>query len=165
MKNDKKVSLKEKTEKTINSTKELFKKIVSKATKKPTRKQEKTQELEIASEKPKAPFKVLLCITLQSNSDKILHYLNTRNIDNTMVVKGYGTAKTSLLSMLGINETERSVIFALVNAQLDANIVTDLKNECDKNEIKNTVSCLISPKSANLELLKHLTEIGEIKND
>lgn len=115
--------------------------------------------------KPQAPFKLLICISLASNGGKVIQTLESKGIEHSAVIKGYGTAKTSMLSMLGINETERDVVFALVKTETSKGIIKQIVDEFNANDIKNTFCCLISPSSANIEMIKYIMKIGANKND
>ena len=171
----------EKTNKTIqpNNAKTLKKgekrnllqKIIDKASAKTKKaksaklKQATTQKQPQEPPKPEAPFKLLICISLASNGGKVIQTLEGKGIEHSAVIKGYGTAKTSVLSMLGINETERDVVLALVKTEISKGIIQQIVNEFNANNIKNTFCCLIAPSSANIEMIKYIMKIGANKND
>lgn len=163
---------KENAPKTIKENKtekrNLLQKIIDKASGKNKKAKVKENELsqnEQEQQKPQAPFKLLICISLASNGGKVIQTLENKGIEHSAVIKGYGTAKTSMLSMLGINETERDVVFALVKTELSNGIIKQIVDEFNANNIKNTFCCLISPSSANIEMIKYIMKIGANKND
>lgn len=151
-----------------NGTKQnIIKRIIEKASNK-VKKEKKKADVPVTEkekQKPEAPFKLLICVCLASNGTKVVQLLEEKGIEHSAVAKGYGTAKTSMLSMLGINETERDVVFAIVKTELAKDIVPQLKEEFDTNNIKNAFCCKISPSSANIGMLKHILNIGADKNE
>lgn len=148
--------MEEKTRK--NKPNNIFKMLFDMA--KPKKKKQKSKGESVTPQKPKAPFKVLLCITFSSNGNKIVNIFNEKDIIHSMVIKGYGTAQTSMLSMLGINETERDIVLGIVKTENSRNIIATMLEEFEKIGIKNTFCCLLSPSSANLEMIKLITGQG-----
>lgn len=127
-------------------------------------KKQKTQKND-EPKKLKAPFKVLLCITFASYGERITEIFKQRDIQMSMVVKGYGTAESSMMEILGIKETERDIVLGLVKSENTKNLVSEMITEFDKNKLKGTFCALLSPSSASMEMLNLLNLIGVENND
>ncbi|MBQ8749995.1 MAG: hypothetical protein IJZ29_05985 [Clostridia bacterium] len=150
-----------KEKKQKENSKSLLQKIIDKAqSKKKQSKAKANNDVATPTPKPKAPFKIILCITFASNGNKIVDIFNSKEITSSVVVKGYGTAHTNMLSVLGITETERDVVIGLVKTECSENLISNMLVEFDNHNIKNTFCCLLSPSSANLELIKLITQTG-----
>ena len=117
-----------------------------------------TKEKEV--KKMKAPFKILLCITFESLGSNVLEIFKTKNIKMSMVVKGYGTAQNNMLAVLGVKESERDIVIGVIKSENCENIISEMLQEFEKYNMKNTFCCLISPSSANVEMLSLIKTLG-----
>ena len=80
------------------------------------------------------------------------------------MIRGYGTAESSMLSLLGIKETERDIVIGIVESENTENFIPQMLEEFNKNNLKGTFCALLSPSSASLEMLNFIKLLGE-KND
>jgi len=145
--------------------KNLFQKLISKAKLSDKRKEEISNTNATEKQKPKAPFKLLLCVGFSSQGKTIIEILKQKDIEMSMLVKGYGTAHSSMLSMLGIKETERDVVLGIVKTENSQNLISEILKSFESKNIKNTFCCLFSPTSASLETLNLIKSIKGVKND
>ena len=138
----------------------LLQKLIKKTKKK---KQTKTKDL-TQHQKQKAPFKIVLSISFASYGNKVIELFNQKGIKLSNMIRGYGTAESSMLSLLGIKETERDIAIGIVESENTENFIPQMLEEFDKNNLKGTFCALLSPSSASLEMLNFIKLLGE-KND
>ena len=86
--------------------------------------------------------------------------LNQKEIHMSMVVKGYGTAQSSMLEVLGIKETERDIVLAIVQTNKCKNLISELMTEFNNHKLKGTFCAIVAPSSASMESLNYIKLIG-----
>ncbi len=74
-------------------------------------------------------IKLLIIITSTQKSNKLINKLNELGVFYCNLVKGKGTANKEVLDFLGIGETEKDIMFCLLDQKLVENVMKFLKEE------------------------------------
>lgn len=76
-------------------------------------------------------IKLLVIITSSKNTDKLIANLATLNVYVCNRVRGKGTANQEVLDFLGIGESDKELIFCLLDEALIKGVMTFLKEDVE----------------------------------
>ncbi len=76
-------------------------------------------------------IKLLIIVTSINSSHKLIQSLNKRGVYYCNYVRGKGTANKEVLDFLGIGETEKDLIFALVDEKIIPDVFKFLSSKQD----------------------------------
>ena len=92
---------------------------------------------------------IKLLIVIYNDEKKIKHLFKKYKLSYNVMTYAKGTASTSLLNYLGLDEVKKSIYFSLIPATLEKLILKELSNKLKLNEIGNGIAFTISLTSSN----------------
>ena len=75
------------------------------------------------------PLKLIISIVDRRKGDEVIEILKRNGARGGFVCLGRGTATSDILDLLGIGETEKDIVFSLVDANLAHSLLISLSDE------------------------------------